>query len=52
MKDTLIEFYLDWVNNYLSITKMAEDNGISFEVTVNLIELGKNLHEEESRKSK
>lgn len=29
MKDTLIEFYLDWVNNYLSITKMAEDNGIS-----------------------
>lgn len=31
MKDTLIEFYLDWVNNYLSITKMAEDNEISFE---------------------
>ena len=52
MKDTLIEFYLDWVNNYLSITKMAKDNELSFEVTVNLIELGKNLHEEESRKSK
>lgn len=31
MKDTLIEFYLDWVNNYLSTTKMAEDNEISFE---------------------
>lgn len=26
MKDTLIEFYLDWVNNYLSITKMAEES--------------------------
>ena len=39
MKNTLIEFYLDWINNYFSITKMAEDNGISFEVTVNLSKL-------------
>jgi hypothetical protein len=50
MKNTLIEFYLDWVNNYLSVSKMADAYGLSFEVTVNLIEIGKNLHEVESRK--
>lgn len=29
MPQTLIDIYLDWVNNYLTISKWAEHNGMT-----------------------
>jgi hypothetical protein len=33
--------YLDWVNNYLTREKMAEDYGLSMEKLETLLQLGK-----------
>lgn len=46
MKDTLIAFYLDWVNNHLTVEQMAENKGLTEVETTTLIELGKKYHEE------
>lgn len=46
MKDTLVAFYLDWVNNYLTIEKMAEHNQLTENETTQLIEMGRKYHEE------
>lgn len=40
----LREFYLDWLNNYLTVKKMAEDNCMSLEDTNKLINLGRKYH--------
>ena len=47
MKKTLIEFYLDWVNNYLTVSKMAEHYNLSNDTVKHLIEAGKIEHEKE-----
>ncbi len=52
MKDTLIAFYLDWVNNYLTIEKMAEYNQLTKEETIELIYMGKRYHEESVKPNK
>tara|TARA_Y100000296_G_scaffold9503_1_gene11050 strand:+ start:1893 stop:2066 length:174 start_codon:yes stop_codon:yes gene_type:complete len=41
----IIEIYLDWVNNYLTLSRFAEDYGISEELAELLIEEGRKLHE-------
>ena len=46
MKKQLQEFYLDWVNNYLTIEKMAEHYELTAEDTATLINLGRSYHEE------
>jgi len=45
MKKSLIEFYLDWVNNWLSAERMAEAYGLPAEETLRLIDIGRRLYE-------
>lgn len=42
----LREFYLEWVNNYLTVDKMAEHNSITAKNCAYLINAGQALHEE------
>ena len=37
--------YLDWVNNYLTLDRLAEDYALSRKAALALIEDGKRLHE-------
>ena len=39
MKQHLINFFLDYFNNYLTVTKMAEDYGITKDECDQLIEI-------------
>lgn len=41
----LADFYLDWVNNYLTIAKMAADYGLEEDECQTLIEIGRKMHE-------
>lgn len=45
MKQKLIDFYLDWLNNFLTSDYMAEYYGITVEDCVYLIQAGKIYHE-------
>ena len=47
MRKTLKEFYLDYVNNYLTIEKIAEHNEISYLTAKTLIAFGKYYHEKD-----
>lgn len=44
MRQQLIDWYLDWVSNYLSVDKFAEHNGLSRDQALKLLELGEELH--------
>lgn len=44
MIDTLIKIYLDYVNNYLTIERMAEDYGTSESQMQYMISMGKYYH--------
>ena len=46
MAKQLQAFYLDWVNNYLTVEKMAEHNEMTVEDTAILINLGRSYHED------
>ena len=43
-----IAMYLEWVNNYLSVRRFAEDHGMDSDRARALLELGKALHEIEA----
>lgn len=45
MKQKLIDFYLDFVNNYLTIGKFAEANQLSERDCLEVLTLGQKLHE-------
>lgn len=45
MRKKLAEYYLDYVNNYLTIEVYAEHNGLSIEQARALIKLGEDIHE-------
>jgi|DEB0MinimDraft_12_1074336.scaffolds.fasta_scaffold16411_5 adenine-specific DNA glycosylase len=45
MAKQLQDFYLDWINNYLTVEKMAEHNELTVEDTATLINLGRSYHE-------
>lgn len=45
MKDYLIKTFLDYFNNYLSISKFAEHNEINEETAKLIIEAGRIEHE-------
>jgi len=40
----LNDFYLDYVNNYITVSKMAEDYNLSVRDTLALINKGKEIH--------
>ena len=46
MKQKLIDFYLDFCNNYLTIDKFSESYNLSYEDCLTLVEMGKKFHEE------
>ena len=45
IKDEIIDFYLDYVNDYLSVDLIAEHNEISTQHANQLIEIGREMHE-------
>lgn len=47
MKKQLIDFYLDWFNNFVSVTALADYYGIDEWHALDLIRIGKQLHENE-----
>lgn len=46
MKKKLIEFYLDWVNNFVTVEKMAEYYEMETPHVQRLIEIGKTYNEQ------
>lgn len=46
MKQALIDLYLDWTNNYLTHTKIAEHYGVDTDDILTLIDLGRKYHEQ------
>ena len=40
----LINFYLTWINDYLTISKMAYDYGMSYKDVFNTIKKGRKLN--------
>lgn len=46
MKQNLIEFYLDWVNHFISVGVMSEHYGITLSECVYLINAGRKYHEQ------
>jgi len=49
MRSQLKEFYLDYVNNYLTVAKIAEHHGIADNYAQTLITMGKELHEVDTK---
>jgi hypothetical protein len=45
LKETIQESYLDYVNDYLTITTFAEHKGLTYDEAEALIRLGRQLHE-------
>ena len=44
MKEQLIEFYLDWINNYLSIDTLEESHGLTEEDARKILTIGMKYH--------
>lgn len=44
MREILISAYLDYLNNYLSITTYAEHNGLTQDQALKLIDLAREVH--------
>ena len=44
MSTQVIDFYLDWFNNYLTIDKIAEHHGIDVDDAKALINMGRYMH--------
>jgi len=45
LKETIQDTYLEYVNDYLTITTFAEHKGLTYDEAEDLIRLGRNLHE-------
>ena len=45
MRETLVSYYLDFFNNYMTVEKFAEHNGITVDQANQVIKLGKEIHE-------
>ena len=44
MSVQVIDFYLDWVNNYLTVNKIAEHHGLDLDDAKALISMGRYMH--------
>lgn len=47
MREHLINFYLDYVNNYLTVAGIAEDYGLLFNDASALVDMGRRYYEED-----
>lgn len=45
LKETIQDTYLEYVNDYLTITTFAEHKGLTYDEAEALIRLGRQLHE-------
>lgn len=45
-RQLFISFYLNWFNNYVSITGFALDVGLSYAEAKSVLDIGKRLHAE------
>lgn len=45
LKETIQDSYLEYVNDYLTITTFAEHKGLTYDEAEALIRLGRKLHE-------
>ena len=52
IKTKLIELYLDWVNNWLTLSKMADHYGLDPVDLDQLIHIGRKAHESAVQKQK
>lgn len=43
LRDLMIDYTLDYINNYLTVGKFAEHNGLTEEQATNLLIIGKVL---------
>jgi hypothetical protein len=48
-KEFALAFYIDWVNNYLTIEKIAEHHGITIDCAKVLIEEGRSINTRQSQ---
>ena len=46
MSVQVIDFYLDWVNNYLTVETMAEHHGLDVSHARALIDIGRDAHQQ------
>ena len=44
MSVQVIDFYLDWLNNYLTVEKIAEHHGLDLDDAKALINMGRYMH--------
>tara|TARA_R110000851_G_scaffold86723_3_gene188846 strand:- start:1535 stop:1723 length:189 start_codon:yes stop_codon:yes gene_type:complete len=44
MSVQVIDFYLDWFNNYLTVEKIAEHHGLDVDDAKALISMGRHMH--------
>tara|TARA_R110000764_G_scaffold233143_1_gene325869 strand:- start:499 stop:690 length:192 start_codon:yes stop_codon:yes gene_type:complete len=44
MSVQVIDFYLDWFNNYLTVDKIAEHHGLDVDDAKALISMGRYMH--------
>lgn len=47
MRDTLIDAYLDYWNNYVAVEKYAEHNGLTMDQAYKLIDLARDVFNSE-----
>lgn len=45
MRDYLNSVYLDYFNNYLTVDKFAEHNGLTYSEALELLKVAKSCHE-------
>ena len=45
LERVLREYYLDWVNNFLTVARFAEYHGLTTKQAQQVIEMGRDLHE-------
>lgn len=48
----LIKFYLDWVNNFLTMSAMSDHYNLPYDVVGDCISNGRQLHEHNVERSK
>lgn len=46
VKSVLIELYIEFLNDYLTIEKYASDKGLTVKQAQDIIEIGRNLYKE------
>ena len=48
LREVLKEYYLEYLNNYLTVEVFAEHNNIGIELAMDILKTGKEYHHEDS----